>query len=396
LAAWSERRAAARVVSAIVVALVGVAFSAPAAALAEGGANGRARPQPQPLWHAYPLNPTHSGLAATSGTRRPTSRATRPDAGTNESAGGVSPSLWVAVAGVLLAAVLTMVVLARRRRSPAPVESVQLFEAPREVVAERVQPARMVSSMGTVGAEDEALTREVVAGGTESTPKLERGNRPVLRVAAAAAEPAETAVLKRKDGIRVAQPATPRVAAVEQATLKQKRSVARTDEVARIKAKTDASSSLKEAEDRDVTKLKAKLVERPAKRPVRVEPAAKAARRGAPQPPSGARRPAPKQVQPGRCRIEWWRGYVKSEFCANTQLPDGRESTLRRSPPFRWRKSTPPPKDLPEAAEAHETLVHELIEDGWVVSGGGSDWWALELKEQAGRRSTIERPKGAT
>jgi hypothetical protein len=92
------------------------------------------------------------------------------------------------------------------------------------------------------------------------------------------------------------------------------------------------------------------------------------------------RAPGSRSAAPSACRIDWWRGYVKSEFHAKLRRPDGSETILRSSPPFRWSKPTPPPKDLPRAVHAHATLVAELKAAGWIASGRGEHWYALELQ----------------
>ena len=80
------------------------------------------------------------------------------------------------------------------------------------------------------------------------------------------------------------------------------------------------------------------------------------------------------------CRIAWWRGYRKSHFDARALTRDGGEKVLLTSPPFRWSKPTPPPKDLPEVVRAHGALLAKLEAGGWVVTGNGRDWYALELR----------------
>ena len=75
-------------------------------------------------------------------------------------------------------------------------------------------------------------------------------------------------------------------------------------------------------------------------------------------------------------------------------MPDGHDYLFRTSPTFRWSKSTPPPKDASQVAHAHQTLVDDLAADGWVVSGGGDDWWALELKRRSD--NPIDLQEGAT
>jgi hypothetical protein len=94
---------------------------------------------------------------------------------------------------------------------------------------------------------------------------------------------------------------------------------------------------------------------------------------------SPSTRPAPSVP---RCRIVWWRGYVRSEFHARLAEPDGDGPCIATSPPFRWRKSIPPPRDLVPAAAAHARLVAALEADGWAVAAAGSDWFSVELRRE--------------
>jgi hypothetical protein len=94
---------------------------------------------------------------------------------------------------------------------------------------------------------------------------------------------------------------------------------------------------------------------------------------------------APGLRQPTKCRIVWWRGYIKSVFEAvPVQRSQGSDS-IAESPYFRWRKAEPPPKN-DDAVEAHRALVERLEQDGWVVVGTGREWFALELERKAIRR----------
>ena len=129
---------------------------------------------------------------------------------------------------------------------------------------------------------------------------------------------------------------------------------------------------------REVNVLKAKR-EATAPRPTAVTAATPAA------PPSAA----PKSAI---CQIDWWRGYVKSQFYAWTWDGEGKESILLTSPPFRWSKSTPPPQTLPHVAEAHAALVAQLKAKGWVTTYRGRQWYALQLeRRQAATTAGAER-----
>jgi hypothetical protein len=166
-----------------------------------------------------------------------------------------------------------------------------------------------------------------------------------------------------------------RLVALERATLKRKRA----SDAARIKAKTWQPTVGTDTKSRDDKKLRAKKLAAPPQQPVKDLRAARPVAQ-------------PRSV-PARCRIGWWRGYVKSEFYAKARMPDGREYVVRTSLGFRWSKSTPPPKEAPQVAEVHQKLVADLVADGWVVSGVGDEWWALELKLCGDE--TIDSQKGA-
>jgi hypothetical protein len=99
--------------------------------------------------------------------------------------------------------------------------------------------------------------------------------------------------------------------------------------------------------------------------------------------PTAISRAAPERGVPASaCRIDWWRGYVKSEFHAKVRRPDGSEAVLLTSAAFRWSKPTPPPADLPHIARAHAALVAELKTGGWSASGCGDQWYELELQRR--------------
>jgi hypothetical protein len=93
------------------------------------------------------------------------------------------------------------------------------------------------------------------------------------------------------------------------------------------------------------------------------------------------------QPQPrlSECRIDWWRGYVKSAFHAVTQTTADEEELVAESSFFRWRKPEPPPQSGP-VAEAHSALVERLQRDGWSVVGTGEHWYELQLQRPTGER----------
>jgi hypothetical protein len=91
--------------------------------------------------------------------------------------------------------------------------------------------------------------------------------------------------------------------------------------------------------------------------------------------------PLPKVAPAGweRCTIEWWRGYMKSDFYALATEPDGRLRIVGRSNAFRWRGEKPPPES--DAAEKNLRMLVETLEDeGWEHDGQGERWYELSFK----------------
>ena len=77
----------------------------------------------------------------------------------------------------------------------------------------------------------------------------------------------------------------------------------------------------------DVRVLKEKLAKKPVKRKPRLAPVPTTKVAGG--------------FAGERCRIEWWRGYVRSTFYAKERKSDGEEAILSTSPSFRWGKPSP-------------------------------------------------------
>lgn len=76
------------------------------------------------------------------------------------------------------------------------------------------------------------------------------------------------------------------------------------------------------------------------------------------------------------CEIEWFRGYVKSQFLA---VADPTEALVRESPWFAWRGTTPPPEEE-QIAAARDHLLQALLRDGWQRSGVGEQWYSDRLQ----------------
>jgi hypothetical protein len=93
------------------------------------------------------------------------------------------------------------------------------------------------------------------------------------------------------------------------------------------------------------------------------------------------------------CVIEWWRGYVRSEFYAVSVAPDGRTDVVARSRPFTWHWSDVPPR-TGVTADAHADLVAALAAEGWEQAGGGTPWYRTRFRRVLGPtlRELAEEP----
>jgi hypothetical protein len=83
------------------------------------------------------------------------------------------------------------------------------------------------------------------------------------------------------------------------------------------------------------------------------------------------------------CEIDWWRGYVTSEFYATGVGADGTEYEVARSRGFRWRRREPPPADHKGAHAAHDALRERLAQTGWEPIGEGRAWYAHRFRRHA-------------
>ena len=359
-----------------------------------GVAHGGNAPQPQQLWKAYPLDPTYSDSArAPSAKPRPApspekrAPASHRRLRTTASGNGSFPTLWIALAAALVAALAGTLLLVRRMTVPSG--RLVMPSLPRA----RPQRIVLVSAAAAHGLSDGLMENVRRFGHLRPLVETESVREPARLIEDRRSPEPPPAKRVTRSSNAVLTP--DRLVALEQKTLKRKRASGHASEAAAMKAKTWEPARGKEAKSGDVKELREKLARArtpewetdalpvdPPKRPLKELRAARS-----------VRHPVPVQAQ---CRIGWWRGYIKSEFYAKARMPDGRELVVRTSPGFRWSKATPPPKEARQVAEVHRKLVDELVGDGWVVSGGGEgdEWWALELNLR--ENETIDSQKGAT
>jgi hypothetical protein len=406
------------------------------------------KPRPEELWRAYPLNPMPPQVGGgRTGTTQRQGPAATPQRPATQDRGSSASSWWplaLGLGGGLLLLLIGVVIVATRLQPSVRLPSRGRLRA---AVATRLQPSVRLPSRGRLraavapargGVETLASAASrgahAVAAGlqqvptvvAERRPRMPRLPRPTLPRIAIPTATALTEPLLASVRAHVGEPQPPeREAEVvrssatppqgrpsaqpEAEILKRKGVTAKADETAKLKRKSRTATPPRAGEQHDEV-LKAKLATHaepapepePVRPPVELRPvrtvgaAAPAPEPLQPLPRRRGPRPVPKPAAP-ICRIEWWRGYRKSHFDARVRTAEGEEAALLTSPPFRWSKSTPPPKDVSEVARAHEALLSELEAAGWVVTGSGDDWYALELRHRSSELGDSgERQKGET
>jgi hypothetical protein len=413
-------------------------------------ANGSHPPKPQVLWRAYPLDPTQTRPAGevrqiTSGavsTRPASAPANVPDAA--PAATRTFSTKRLVALGLLAVVTVGVILMLRRRRADA--ERREEAEPAGDGSSGRRRLFHVLSqehgSLAAVRRADrrsgaaptEGRSSPSGAGGVPDTllePAVPPSRPDVVK--AERVEQAEPIELRP-----AATPEQPRPTADEKAALKRKTETLELAEAAKLKAKGQSSEALKDARQHDLTVLKAKLggpqttpkrtpapkraaapkrapAPKPAPAPKRAaapKPAAPKQARATPRTPApadpGAMAPAseastdetnrPRQPTPttSRCRIEWRRDGDESLFCAMVRTPNGDESVLLSSPSFEWKEDTPPSKELPQVGSAYLALVSKLMADGWVATGSGERWYALELKGTTDQLRSTNRQGGKT
>ncbi len=78
------------------------------------------------------------------------------------------------------------------------------------------------------------------------------------------------------------------------------------------------------------------------------------------------------------CEIVLWRGYVKAGFVAVPYGGPGKAAEPPASRLFRSRERSPAPEGA--ALAAHESLVEQLLRDGWEPVGNGSSWYSRTFR----------------
>jgi hypothetical protein len=381
----SGRRAAS--VALACAASLAIALSSPGAV---AGAQAKAphRPQPTELWRAYPLEPAGAGssvrprVGKTVPLHRDIESAALRRASSRAAAAGPSTAAWVAGALGLLAVLFAAFAVSRQltaRVLRSPLGHGLLPEPLRAFGGRVSRRARSLTSFVERARAAAAIHRQNLFEPAFATARLDAVRRsaapPKLSVPSAR-QPVEA---ERSDR-------TPAQAVLKH---KQKEAVVQPKGVTKLKAKARVAAPRKDPTRHDLEILKAKLAERPSKlrdaaltRSPGKRPLMSVAPRANEQQWEVASTPS--------CRIEWWRGYVKSQFYAKLVTSDGCESIVRSSPLFGWSKPTTPPRDLPRVAHAHATLLSRLEADGWVKTNRGDDWYAFELKR---RRPHAPRPE---
>jgi hypothetical protein len=185
---------------------------------------------------------------------------------------------------------------------------------------------------------------------------------------AALAEPDETAVAEPEEAV-VAEP--------------EDAAVAEPEEEPPRPGERLVESPAQDGQPAHVPRLDAALVARASLQ----SPPPPAAAPPEPPPAAPAEEPQPRTLQfavpPAttweRCEIEWWRGYIKSDFYAVAFRSTGEWYVAERSPSFRWRH-TQPPREGAAGREEHALLVGRLVKDGWQPVGNGPVWYQTRFR----------------
>jgi hypothetical protein len=372
---------------------VGIALSG---AVPASAASGSSRPKPQVLWHAYPLDSTktrvrevHDAKPGTAGTKPASAPAEGQTAAPR--AGGTLSTGHLAALLALAAGVVGVLLLLMRRRAgarPRGEEDRSPDDSPArrgimDVLAQEdgmLAPAARRKRRGGGPAEEDTAAALAAQGATTES-----------------VAPSSKAVVVHPNRVEP-QPESAREEArpsAEEKAAPKHTGEYEDAEAAKLKPKVHAAKALKDARQRDLTALKAKLSQPPDAK--RMHPA-----KPTPSPPKGGTvRPivdtdVEERKPRTHCHIEWRPNGDESMFCALSSSATREETALLRSPPFPWSKDVPPSKYLPQAGNAYRALVSELVADGWVATGNGAHWYELELERPAANSQATNRQKGST
>ena len=355
-------------------ALVVLAMTAPGA-----GAQPAHEPRlPKELWKTYPLDPTRGetgeqstggGGVTTTGPRTPATTTTpRAPREMPHADGGASVAVLLAAAlGGLawLLAVGFVVVIARRRG---------------RVLPRRLRLRRAAVLQGALGTARTVPTRvgprrrRANAAATEQPPRLrvpqrlssEAGSLVPLAEPPAREKRSESVTLKKVSGGE-APPQKP-LPGLAPPPAKEKR----------VRSGLPLGKTVPHPAEPPPKEQPAPSTPEPALPATALRPSY-AAGRVEPRRPTRRRAGARGRVE--ECEIEWWRGYVMSDFYAFALRPGGPTTILARSPSFRWAPTDPPPAEGP-AAKAHAALVERLGAEGWESVGTGDAWYRTQLRRR--------------
>jgi hypothetical protein len=340
----------------------------------------------QELWEQYPLD-SSAGY-----TVRSDSAADAPverDRGTPSSveAGTGSREAWQVAVGLAALALLiaaTSVALLQSFGSPG------LLRLP---LRERRGPWNVRLSpqpAGTYGSHQ--VLEGLLRAATASAPQ------PPLSPGAAAMSESPTATRSTGRTVAFASGETPKSSASRTDGLKQTQPIDATT-LLKIKEQARSAHSKEKLTKAERNLLKEKLAARPRHPSARAKGETAAVEdkridikhttvvRSVPKPGerrirrSSSTRQVPATPSTRTCEIQWWRGYVMSEFFALETNDDGAERVLASSPSFRWRKRDAP-IETPEAAAALWALVNHLQKEGWTLAGRGESWFNLRLESK--------------
>jgi hypothetical protein len=394
------------------VALV-LALSGSSAATAADGSTSP-KPKPQVLWQAYPLNPTPAqgtgGAHGVKGGPVSPQPASAPAQGRDATprANSTFTTGRLAAAGVLAAAIVGLFVLLRRRRRAAPSGRMAGQATGNSTAGRRLLHALSQEHGLLAPAKRGERGRAASASGRSSAVVAERHLAETSMESSDPLAPPRVVQAVRVERRPRPEQNRPRPSAEEKAALKRTSDTAEAASAAKLKSSAHASTALKDARQRDLTALKAKLGDSqttPSPSPAHSKrehtgngttgPEEHAVVRSISD-TTGDETSRPTPEAPARCRVEWRPDGDEYLFCAVARSSTGDESVLLSSPSFEWKRDTPPSKDFPQVGGAYRALVSRLAADGWMATGIHGQWYELELERTAEPVRATNRQEGRT